>query len=130
MARTPIPPSARAARNSSTSARRKRCAMLTFSCFLFLTTGFAEVVLTDCTHQRYPIARRKATPPQRLAARLPKTRRRPSLTCSRPYSQVPTPPEPLAGRDTQWRVYCGILGDVLYTHLNLLNFRSLWCFWS
>src|SRR5919112_1434722 len=87
MARTPIPPSARAARNSSTSARRKRCAMLTFSCFLFLTTGFAEVVLTDCIHQRYPIARRKATPPQSLGAGLPKNAPTPSLLALLPATR-------------------------------------------
>src|SRR5215210_4839672 len=62
MARTPIPPSATAVRKRSTSERRSRCAMLTFSCFLPLEAGTAGLVLTARMSQRYIIFTRSATP--------------------------------------------------------------------
>src|ERR687890_1387124 len=62
MARTPIPPSATAARKRSTSERRSRCAMLTFSCFLPLETGTAGLVLTARITQRYIIFACSAMP--------------------------------------------------------------------
>src|SRR5215203_6336356 len=65
MARTPIPPSAIAVRKRSTSERRSRCAMLTFSCFLPLETGTAGLVLTVRIPQRYKIFAHLATPARR-----------------------------------------------------------------
>src|SRR5215204_905494 len=73
MARTPIPPRATADSNRRKSDRRNRCPMLIFSCFLFLTTGPVEVVLTDCTTQRYRIVSPKATPARKSTVGVPKT---------------------------------------------------------
>src|ERR687897_999337 len=73
MARTPIPPRASADRNRRKSDRRNRCAMLIFSCFLFRTMGPVEVVLADCTTQRYRIVSPKATPARKSSVGVPKT---------------------------------------------------------
>src|SRR5919107_5701836 len=73
MARTPIPPSATAARKRSTSERRSRCAMLTFSCFLPLETGTAGLVLIARTTQRYIIFACSAMPTEASSSPDPPT---------------------------------------------------------
>src|SRR5215203_595279 len=65
MARTPIPPRARAVRKMSRSERRSRCAMLIFSGFFPRATGAAGLVLTARILQRYKIFTRSATPAER-----------------------------------------------------------------
>src|SRR5215213_7093736 len=84
MARTPIPPRASADKNRRRSDRRNRCAMLMFSCFLLRTTGPVEVVLTDCTTQRYRIVSPEATPERKSTIRIPRTN-----------ASNPVPPEPV-----------------------------------
>src|SRR5215203_478166 len=121
MARTPIPPRASADKNRRKSDRRNRCAMLIFSCFLLRTTGPVEVVLTDCTTQRYRIVSPEATLERKSTIRIPNTedeRLQPGPTRPRHFRESGKPRlaegprlrTVLPGRHATWRVYCGAVG--------------------